>query len=272
MTDIINVFLLALLGSIIALFGGVVFLFSKKLSETLEKFSVPFAAGVLITVSLLGLLPEAVHALGEKAFLYVLISFFVAFLFDNAVVHLHHHSHHHEHGRKDSSILMVLIGDTIHNFIDGVAIAASYMVSPGLGLVTAVSTLLHEVPHEIGDFGILLRAKWKKKDILIVNIASASFTIVGAFFVFFTANNEQLIGALLSLSAGLFLYLGASDFLPELNHKGKSIKANIIPLLIGASLMVATLTAVPHSHDHESEEHGDTHEEDIDGASEPHEI
>lgn len=252
MSEVVSLFLLALLGSIIALAGGVVFLFSKSLSKTLEKYSVPFAAGVLITVSMIGLLPEAVDALGEDAFLVALIAFLFAFLFDHAVIHLHHHTHA-GHDRMESSIPLVIIGDTIHNFIDGVAIAASFMIAPGLGLITALSTLLHEVPHEIGDFGILLRAKWKRKDILVVNILSASVTIVGAFFVYFFASGEGIIGFLLAISAGLFLYLGASDFLPQLGEDKKGIMGNIVPLIAGVAIMVGTLMAVPHSHEHEEE-------------------
>lgn len=255
MSEVIHLFLLALLGSVIALVGGVVFLFSRPLSQTLEKYSIPFAAGVLITVSMLGLLPEAVDALGEDAFLISLIAFLLAFLLDHAIVHLHHHTHK-EHRETESSVPLVILGDTIHNFIDGVAIAASFMVAPGLGLITALSTLLHEVPHEIGDFGILLRAKWKRKDILIVNIISASVTIVGAFFVYFFASGEGSIGILLAVSAGLFLYLGASDFLPQVGEDKKGLMKNIVPLIAGVSIMLITLMAVPHSHEHEEgEEH-----------------
>lgn len=250
MSEVIYLFLQALLGSVIALFGGIVFLFSKNLSRTLEKYSIPFAAGVLITVSMLGLLPEAVDYFGEDAFVVALIAFLAAFLFDHVILHLHHHNN----GKAksiESSVPLVILGDTIHNFIDGVAIAAGFMVAPGLGLITALSTLLHEVPHEISDFGILLRAKWPKKNILMVNIISSSVTIVGAFFVYFFAGEIGIIGKLLAVSAGLFLYLGASDFLPQISEDKKNIKRNIIPLIAGVVIMLVTLLAVPHSHENE---------------------
>lgn len=246
--DLLQLFLLALLGSIIALGGGVIFLFNRKLSGALEKNSVPFAAAVLITVSLLGLLPEAIELIEEKALWIILASFFGAYLFEHLLFGIHHHDEeHHEHNYK-SSVLLVLIGDTIHNFIDGISIGASFLLNPGLGLITAVSTFLHEVPHEIGDFGILLKAGWKRKNILIVNIVSASTAILGAFAVLLFAENTQLIGSMLAVSAGIFLYLGAIDFLPHANDGFTSRLKASIPLILGIIVMVVTLMAIPHSH------------------------
>lgn len=246
MPEIVNLFLLALLGSIIALLGGVIFLFKESWSKFLSQNSVPFAAGVLITVSILGLLPEAVDLIGESTFLIVLITFFAAYLFENLFFEVHHHASH-EHPRSyKSAVPLVIVGDTIHNFIDGVAIGASFFVNPGLGLITAISTFLHEVPHEIGDFGILLKAAWQKKNIIIVNVLSASATVVGAFTLLAFPENPTLLGTLLAVSAGMFLYLGASDFLPHIEKpEGGKIKA-ILPLVIGVVIMVATILATPH--------------------------
>lgn len=250
MSDIVAVFLLALLGSIIALVGGVVFLFSQRWSKQLEKHSVPFAAGVLLTISLLGLLPEALEFAGEAVFTIVLFSFLGAYLFEHIICRIHHHDHHQHHGTKyESSVPLVIVGDTIHNFIDGVAIAAAYFVNPGLGLITAISTFLHEVPHEIGDFGILLKAGWKRNSILIVNAVSASATILGAFLVLFFSQNAILIGVLLAISAGLFLYLGASDFLPHIEEDAKSPLKAVLPLIIGVIIMLGALFAIPHTHE-----------------------
>jgi len=137
------------------------------------------------------------------------------------------------------------VGDTLHNFIDGVAIAASYLVSPGLGLVAAMSTLLHEVPHEIGDFGILLKAGWKKRKILMVNLLSSLFTVVGALMVYFMNLDRAVVGNLLAVAAGMFLYLGASDFLPHASE-GSSKKKTVLVLLLGVLVMYATLNVVPH--------------------------
>lgn len=250
MTEVFQLFSLALLGSIIALLGGVVFLLSKKFSSVLEGNSVPFASGVLLVVSLIGLLPESVDIIGERAFFVVLITFISAYLFESLFFKMHHHSGEHDHVHK-SSVPLVLLGDTIHNFIDGVAIASSFIVAPGLGLLTALSTFLHEVPHEVSDFGILLKAGWKRSKVFLVNLISASVTIPGAFFVYFFVGNEQIVGILLAVSAGLFLYLGASDFLPSIKHNPQKPLSTMLPFLVGIILMIIALNIIPHSHEDE---------------------
>lgn len=247
--DTLYLFLQALLGSIIALFGGVVFLFNRKLSSVLEKYSVPFAAGVLVTVSLLGLIPEAEHEIGEISHWIVLGSFLGVYLFEHIFFGIHHHGDGDDHHQiKDSSVGLVIFGDTIHNFIDGVAIGASFMINPNLGLITAFSTFLHEVPHEIGDFGILLKAGWKNTKILIINIISSLMTIVGAFVVYMFNQSDVLNGSLMAVSAGVFLYLGASDFLPKIREQKLHKLKSILPLILGSLIIVLTLLLVPHNH------------------------
>ena len=246
MSQVFQLFLLALLGSVIALFGGVIFLFNKKLSGVLEKYSVPYAAGVLVTVSLLGLFPEAQHAVGEKAYWIVAVSFFSAYIFEHFFFGIHHHEECDHIRCHEFPTSLVIVGDTIHNFIDGIAIAVSFFVSPGLGLITAASTFLHEVPHEIGDFGILLKAGWKKGKVALVNILSSLTTILGAFMVFFFKQSDFLNGSLMAISAGIFLYLGASDFLPRIEKNEKNRFKSVIPLILGAFSMVAIFLLVPH--------------------------
>lgn len=244
----IGLLILAVFGSVLALIGGVVFLFNKRLSGWLETVSAPFASGVLITVAILGLVPEALEHGGENMLLVLLLAFFGSYLFEYLLFGIHHHgdSHHHHHALK-SSVPLVIIGDTIHNFIDGVAIGVSFLIDPGLGFVTALSSFLHEVPHEISDFGILLKAGWSRNAVLIVNVLSASLTIVGAFLVYWLPVGDGVIGALLAMSAGIFLYLGASDFLPEIEHvEGNKLRV-ILPLIIGVVLMVAIIQLVPHA-------------------------
>jgi len=254
MNDVISVLGLAVIGSFIGLIGGIVFLYNKRWSVWLSENSVPFAAGVLLTVALVGLLPEAVHAIGETAYIVVLLAFLGGYLFEHIFFDIHHHEGH-SHNNFKSSVPLVIVGDTIHNFIDGVAIAASYYVSPGLGLVTAVSTLLHEIPHEIGDFGILLSAGWKKKNVLLANIASASTTLLGALFVILFTQNESIVGGMLAIASGLFLYLGSSDFLPHVHEGKENSKKNVWYLLVGVAVMLLTFMAIPHTHGDEESIH-----------------
>jgi len=245
--DLLLLLGLVAVGSVLGLVGGVAFLVNEKLKNILCRYSTPFAAGILITVALLDLIPEAVEHNGELGYLYVLVSFFIVFSFE----HLFFRVHHHESDKKDinaGTASLVIAGDTIHNFIDGVAIAAAFVVDPTLGLVVAISTFLHEVPHEIGDFGVLLAAGWKKMNIFLANFASACSTFLGALVVYFFAqNNDALIGVLMAISGGLFLYLGASDFLPSAGDED-SKGTKVIAVIFGATVMIFVTLMVPHVH------------------------
>lgn len=248
MENFLYLFLLSLVGGVLGILGGVVFLFSKRASKVLEKYSIPFAAGVLITVSLVGILPEALEMAGNDALFVVLITFFVAFVFEHFFFNIHHHDGGDHKHAMEGSVPLVLVGDTIHNFIDGIAIGASFLANPGLGVITAISTFLHEIPHEIGDFGILLKAGWKKKNILLVNAVSAVTTIFGAMLIFVTPVEEKIIGGMLAVAAGIFLYLGTIDFLPTVVMNRKKTNT-LYPLILGIVVVMATLLFIPHHHE-----------------------
>ena len=250
MADLIIILILSFLGSMLALIGGVTFLYVRSWSDWLSRHSVPFAAGVLIAVSLIGLLPESVEYLGHQAYLATVLAFVAAFMFEHVLFGLHHHSHHHHHhkSRRQSSgsTWLIVIGDTIHNFIDGVAIGATYLASPGLGVITTLSTFLHEVPHEIGDFGLLLQAGWSRRKVLLVNVCSASATMLGGGLIYLMIDNKQLIGILLAVAAGIFLYLGASDFLPHIEEEKQHQRKFVMAFLIGLISMISIIYLVPH--------------------------
>jgi zinc and cadmium transporter len=247
--DLLNILGLSFIGSIAGLIGGLVFLVQKDWARSLSKYAVPFAAGVLLSVSILHLLPEAADEFGEKTYLVVLLALIGSFLFEQFFAQLHHHEHRKGTQLK-ATIPLVVVGDTIHNFIDGVAIAASYLINPAFGLVVALATFLHETPHEIGDFGILISRGLSKGRTFAINFMSALATFPGALLVyFFIPDGHERIGFLLAISAGVFLFLGASDFLPEVGEKeerGVVIK-EIALLLIGVFLMYL-LTGITPEH------------------------
>lgn len=210
---------LLFLGSIAGLIGGVAFLVKKGWAQALSYLAVPFAAGVLLAVSLLHLLPEAVAAVGEAGYVIVLGALLFSFFFEQFFAQLHHHEHR-AGARLKTPVPLVILGDTIHNFIDGTAIVAAYLTDPFFGLVVTLATFLHETPHEIGDFGVLMASGWSRGKTFLANLFSALFTFPGGLLVFFLVREaDETIGVLLAISAGVFLYLGASDFLPEVGEK-----------------------------------------------------
>ena len=241
-----SILFLASIGSLAGLAGGVVFLVKKDWARVLCRYAIPFAAGVLLSVSILHLIPESVEMVGEKAFFFVLGAFLFSFFFEQFFAHLHHHEERH-HTMEKTAVPLVIFGDTVHNFIDGVAIAAAYLTDPVFGLIVTLATFLHETPHEIGDFGILISAGWSRRKTFLANFFSAMATFPGAIMVlFFASDLDSKIGPLLAISAGIFLYLGASDFLPQLEEetrKGQSWK-KFTALLLGVLIMSA-FTFIP---------------------------
>jgi zinc and cadmium transporter len=246
-SSLLNLLGLAFLGSVAGLIGGFIFLFNKSLSKALSSLAVPFAAGVLLGVSFLELLPEAVEHAGGSSFPIILSVFVILFLVERFLFHLHHHNGESHQGRPDI-VPLVIFGDTIHNLLDGVAIGAAFLISPPLALVVAFATFLHETPHEIADFGILLSAGWKKNKAILANFLSALATFPGALLTFFYGDRiESLVGILLSVAAGFFLYISATDFLPEAKHapEGSSFK-NIAVFILGIVLIASVGIIFPH--------------------------
>lgn len=244
MTDVLTIILLATVASVFALIGGVIFLTNKKLRLWLDDYATALAAGILLAVSLIGLFPEAVEAIGELSFLVVLITILSVYLFEHLICKLHHHDSH-EH----TAAWLVILGDTIHNFIDGVTIGATYLISPALGTATAISSFCHEVPHEVADFGVLLHANYSRRKVFLVNLYSSLVTIVGALLVFWLNFSQKTLGILLAISAGMLLYLGGSDFLPAAAHHDQyKNKIAMLMLVAGALVMTGILMLLPHVH------------------------
>lgn len=154
-----------------------------------------------------------------------------------SIMHAHGHTYAHDHGRSG---LMIMIGDTFHNFIEGILIAAAFMVDVKLGMVTALAIIAHEIPQEIGDFLILLHSGYSKKQALIFNLVSSLATLVGGLIAYFALQYVQSwIPIILGLAASSMLYVAVADLIPGL-HKRTEIKATMSQILL-ISLGVGTI-------------------------------
>lgn len=241
MDVVIPVLLLSFIGSIAGLLGGIILLLRQSWGRLVSVYAVAFAAGVLLTVSLTDLLPEAIESLeAGKALGIVLGVFVVASLLEKLIVHFHHHEDH-GHDNLDSAVGFILVGDAMHNFLDGVSIAASFIADTRLGVFVALATFLHELPQEIGDFGLLLAAGWKRWKIITFNLITAATTFIGALgTLFFAPRIEGSIPFLLAVAAGLFLYIATTDLLPRAGLKRKGSTWRHYGLfVIGVMLMIA---------------------------------
>lgn len=239
---------LATLGSLAGLLGGVLLISQHQLRKTISLHAIPFAAGVMLAVSLLDILPEAIeHGEVEGVLKIVLVVFIVAFFLEQFFLHLHHHEEHERTIR--SSIPLIIFGDTVHNFIDGLAIAAAYLVEPSLGVLVALATFAHEIPHEMGDFGLMLKAGFSKTKVILVNLVSAAATYFGVATVLVLQTTfEDKLSVLLAVAGGLFLYIASSDLLPEVQEEHKDSPWHQAGLfLAGVLVMWALIQVFPHA-------------------------
>ena len=178
MSTLIQVLLFSLIGGVFSLVGGLLLLADKKRAITLTKYATPFAAGALLAAAFMDLLREAGHRGNtDTALSFALAGILGFFLLERFLRWFHHH---HEHSDKsDPTASLIIIGDTVHNFIDGIAIAAGFLVSPSTGIVVTLAVAAHEIPQEIGDFGLLLHKGLSRASVIKVNILSALATTVG---------------------------------------------------------------------------------------------
>lgn len=201
---------------------------------------VAFAVGALLGAVFLDLLPEATARLGAVTFSWALASFVVLALFEWAL------SGRERRAARPPSLVISLLGaDALHNVSDGAAIAASFLVSVRLGLVTSLAVIVHEVPEEVGDF-VLLRAAGLGRGQALLALASIQFTAVlgalGALLAF--ASNERFSAIMLALAAGSFLYIGATDLLAQLIRDERpdagTRRQAMFGLLLGIGVIVAS--------------------------------
>jgi len=187
---------------------------------------VAFAAGSLMGGALLHLLPEAVAANGPGigTFLPALGGFALFFLMEQFLSW--HHGHSVDANAKQPVTYLILLADGLHNFIGGLAIGASFIVSTEVGIVTWIAAAAHEVPQELGDFGILIRGGWGRLQALVANFVSAATIVPGALLAYYLSADFD-ITFFLSFAAGNFLYIAASDLIPEVKHD-RLLRNNLI--------------------------------------------
>ena len=208
--------------SLLSLVGVFTLMISDKLLNKIILGLVGLSAGTLMGGAFLHLIPEAIHDLDhDTAFMLVIVGFMVFFILEKL---FWRHCH-----KKDCKIhtfaYINLVGDGIHNFIDGLIIAASFLVSIELGIITSIAVAMHEIPQEIGDFGVLVYGGIEKKKALFYNLITALTALIGGVIgYFFIPHMGEFQGYILPIAAGGFLYIAASDLVPELHKETNTWK------------------------------------------------
>lgn len=228
MSILAQIIIANLLISVIALIGILTLSLKDAFIQKILLSLVGLSSGALMGGAFLHLLPEAIEkseGTNIDVMVWVLISFVVFFLIEKI---LHWRHCHKQHCEIHTFGTMNLIGDSVHNLIDGLIIAASFIVNPALGISTTLAVALHEIPQEIGDFGVLLHAGYTRKKAIFLNFLTALFAVLGGIVGYYIASsnyNAELY--LLPIAAGGFIYIAASDLLPEI-RKEKTLTKSLV--------------------------------------------
>lgn len=221
MTEYLQLIGLSLAGGVISLLGGIILLSRRSFANKLAKYATPFSAGALLAAVFLDLLKDGLEQAPADIVLMATLLGMVMFFFAERFLHWFHHHRMHEHDEISDPTTkpLIIIGDTVHNAMDGVAIAAAFLISPITGVITTIAVAAHEIPQEIGDFGLLLSKGMRRRNVLLVNILSAFATTVFAVVTYALGDSGVLpLGFLLGLSAGFLLYIAASDIIPDIHE------------------------------------------------------
>ena len=220
--------------SLISLVGVMAISIKKNALNKMLILLVSLSAGVMIGDAFLHLIPEAAESgFTTQTALLVLAGITFFFVLEK-FIHWKHCHLHPSHNHKPSYVIMNLVGDAFHNFIDGLLIAGSFLVDIKLGLATTFAVILHEIPQEIGDFGVLLHGGFSKGKAILFNFITAVFAILGAIVGLLLSSVIRFLPEyLIPLTAGGFIYIAASDLIPQIHqHKDKRMSQSFLELLI----------------------------------------
>lgn len=262
------------IGGVLSVIAASFFLLmSEPRRKRILPHGISFATGALLSVSFLGLIPRAfesvektqMHAL-SATILTGLLSFFVL---EKLLIWRHCHSGHceahvHEHDDPSQHTVgtMIILGDSIHNFVDGILIAAAFLTDIQLGIVTSLAVAAHEIPQELGDFAILLQSGYGKTKALLYNVLASFTTVIGGVLAYYCLEDlHHVLPYFLALAASSFIYIAVADLIPTL-HKKTDLKASFQQIILIASgvLLIFSLHGLAHN---DADEHAESETPDV---------
>ncbi len=250
MSILLFIILFTAIGGVLSVLAASLFLLlPEKQRQNVLPHGISFAIGALLTGAFCGLIPHAFQEVATadmpKLSATILIGILLFFVLEKLLIwrHCHSlaceahgedaHSDHHAHGHAAHSHqaspgprpagLFIILGDSMHNFVDGVLIAAAFITDVQLGIVTSLAVAAHEIPQEVGDFAILLHSGYSRRKALFYNILSSLATVVGGVLAYFSLGNlHELLPYFLTLAASSFIYIAVADLIPSLHQKTDS--------------------------------------------------
>jgi zinc and cadmium transporter len=213
--------------------ASLLLVFPYGVRKTLVPSLISYATGTLLGAAFLGMIPHALkHAAAPHILATVLAGIILFFLLEKLI--LWRHCHKEECDMHGTAGPLILFGDAFHNFVDGVVIAAAFLTSIPLGVATALAVIAHEVPQEVGDFGILLDSGYTKQKALLYNTLSSITTLPGALIAYlYLEKTRDAVPYILALSAASFIYIAMADLIPALHKKaGLSVSVRQFALLL----------------------------------------
>jgi zinc and cadmium transporter len=239
-TLLIQILWFTLVGGLFSLIGGFFLLWQERLIRRIADHLFTFAAGTLLGVTFLDLLPEA-FAAGLPAGFTVddllgwtlggLLTFFLIELILRKV-HADSDAARDLPGSRADTPWLVTIGDSVHNFVDGLAIGTSFLASGPIGILTTLGVAAHEIPQEMADFSILLHAGWSKRAVIWSNIASSFVAVLGGLIAYALRDAiEPWLAPLLAATGGMFLYIAAATLIPEIHHRRPDTSWHVVVAL-----------------------------------------
>jgi zinc and cadmium transporter len=265
-----QVIVCSLIGGVFSLIGGIILAFTNR-GRKFASLATAFAAGALISAVFVDMLPEALEGGTDthQILMFAMGGLVFFFLLEGIINWFHNHSN--KEGRLHPVVSMIMLGDTIHNFIDGIAIAAGFLVSPASGIIVTLAVAVHELPQEIGDFAVMLDKGVKRNKVLLFNILSSLATTVAAIIFFILGEQTGIsLAPLVAVVAGFFIYIAATDIIPTI-HQEKSRKevwkksGLLLTGVLLVSFMIINLHGVidehsGHEHEHSHVESCNEHE------------
>jgi zinc and cadmium transporter len=266
---LILIIIFTAVGGVLSVMAAAVFLLlPDDRRKAVLPHGISFAIGALLAVAFWGLIPEAFSGIKPEQFQLlsgtILAGILGFFVLEKLLIWRHCHSgnceahgdeedhghgHSHSHGAVKSAGALIILGDGIHNFVDGVLIAAAFLTDAHLGIVTSLAVAAHEIPQEVGDFAILLHSGYSKGKALLYNVLASLTTVLGGVLAYFGLEGlHDSLPYFLALAASSFIYIAVADLIPSL-HKKTDMKTSLqqIALIAMGVLLICSLHSIVHS-------------------------